>query len=131
MPVSLPASYNPLFAGVVLQATTPTTGVALINGTQDFLTWTAPNDGNLHRILVFGNKITTVNETGGTISAVLPPSINTTVIGATTAGTWPFGVFGGAQFYGCLVPAATQFKISQTAALTAGASKFYGEIWGS
>ena len=52
-------------AAMTLVATTGAAGVGLINGTQTILTWTAPNDGNLHYAQFCATMVVSVNQTGG------------------------------------------------------------------
>jgi hypothetical protein len=54
--------------GLILQATTGDTGFALVNGTPTILTWTSPNDGNLHRIDIVAALNVTSSVTGGKIT---------------------------------------------------------------
>ena len=48
-----------------LVATTGVNGFALQNGTPTILTWTPPNDGQVHRVLLIAQENVTVAETGG------------------------------------------------------------------
>lgn len=55
-------------ATLELVASTPAAGVALINGVQTIITWTAPNDGKLHWVLCIGRINITSAETGGDVN---------------------------------------------------------------
>lgn len=111
-------------------AATPFAGVPLINGTQNVLTWTAPNDGVMHRVLVMGTQHVTSTETGGTIN------LGVTLPDGTAASFQLFasGAATGAHnlsFETYLVAPNTTVTISQATALTAGAAKVWFELWGS
>jgi hypothetical protein len=111
--------------GMTLQATTGSAGVALINGTQVVVTWTAPTDGNLHVVAWSMLLHITSAETGG--------SMATGINGLYTAGNLSSGGAGtGWSQYGgtATVPSGDTWFISQTTALTAGAAIAYAQIWG-
>ena len=50
-----------------LVATTGVNGFMLQNATPNILSWTAPNDGNMHRLIVFATLHVTSSETGGKV----------------------------------------------------------------
>lgn len=115
--------------GLVDQASTPVAGTALINGTGAIITWTAPNDGKLHRALVLGLINVVTAETGGLVS-----------ITYTTASGNPFtlqmfppniATLGDTTFSGVMITvrANTTVSVTQGSALTAGAANVWAEIW--
>lgn len=113
------------------QVATPVAGFALQNGTPTILTWTAPNDGKLHRFEIFGTVSVTVAETGGAIlvSYTLPDGTNTahTVFpGGATVGDIP-PAFAGQV----IVKPGSVVTLFQNTALTLGAAVAWAEIWGS
>jgi hypothetical protein len=122
-----------------LKIATPAAGTALINGTPDILTWQAPNDGLLHRFVIFARLIVSADLTGGQIyvqlaNASLPHAGN----GSGTE-IWGSGKGGGdyflnrdgvSDFKSILGPGET-VKITQNTAVIAGAAVLYAEIWGS
>jgi hypothetical protein len=55
-------------APLSLVATTYIAGFTLINGTPIILTWTAPNDGNMHQVLLFGQLVVSSLQTGGAVN---------------------------------------------------------------
>jgi hypothetical protein len=55
-------------SGMILQATTGIAGFPLVNGTPTILTWTPPNDGNMHYALLMATLIVTVAQTGGIVT---------------------------------------------------------------
>ena len=103
-------------------------------GTPSILTWTAPSDGNLHRVLVFAVLHVTSNETGGqcSITVTLPDGTTSqkTVFSAAqnTGVFWPIS-FSYPQMQ--LIEAGTTVTVAQTSALTGGASTVWFELWGS
>lgn len=117
--------------GLKLVATTGPNGYVLQNGTANILTWTAPNDGQLHRFMVFSTLDVFSAETGGAIG------INYTVPGGGAqshtfyaAGLAP-AVPTSPAFPG-LAPAispGTTVTLTQSSALTAGAATLWAEIW--
>lgn len=119
--------------GMGLLAATPLTGVALVNGTQTFLTWTAPSDGQLHRVIVASVIHVTSAETGGQIQQIYTPFpggaphngvLFNAGLGSDTAGQVAAAIFSP------VAPGST-VTVSQTSALTAGAATLWAEIWGS
>ena len=113
-----------------LLATTGPAGFALQNGTPTILTWTAPNDGNLHRVTILINQIVTSAETGGAtgLSGLVSPN------GAShSPGLNPGGAGAGltqltSSFF---VEAGQTVTFAQTTALTVGAAVLWAELWGS
>ncbi len=114
-------------------ATTGNSGYTLINGTGTILTWTAPNDGNLHRVLIFGEINVTSLETGGQINVaytdvsgaaqnqqLLAAGLN---IGVTSFNSLPRQMI--------MIKPGVTVNLTQASALTGGASVLYSEIWGS
>lgn len=113
-----------------LQATTGTGGFALQNATPTIVTWTPPNDGQMHRFEVFGLVNITSGETGGQIKITFTdPGGNARSInlqaGSAAAGGQPFA----ACAYTCQGGSAV--SVVQATALTAGAAVAWAEIWGS
>lgn len=118
-------------AGMTLLATTGASGFALQNGTPTILTWTAPNDGQIHRIIASGSVYVSIAETGGhvTLGGTLP---NGQALNAQNISTGGFGV--GVVVSGPImtyIAAGTTVTVVQASALTAGAAVLFAEIWGS
>ena len=122
-------------AALQQQATTGTSGYALINGTGNIITWTAPSDGNLHRVVIVCTVHVTSTETGGelavslftpdgqnTVQAVLPANLSTGVYGLTG---------GAAGWNAVVIEAGSVFALRQFNALTAGAATVWAELWAS
>lgn len=115
--------------GAVLAASTPLTGYTLVNATNTtMLSWTSPNDGQIHRLtLVFILHVTS-SETGGAIA------FNSFVPDGTAIGAVPvsaggvvtgFGQFQREQLVG---PNVTS-TVVQTTALTVGAAVAWAQFW--
>jgi hypothetical protein len=122
------------YTGLALRAATPAAGVALVNGTPAILSWTTPNDGNLHRFQVFLSMDVISTYTGGQIVVTFTSPGGNSVAwgvyaaGAATGAGWNYGeIFLAPTF----VKAGTTVTISQGTALTAGAATLQAEIWGS
>jgi hypothetical protein len=123
---------NPIPSPVLQQllASTGMPGFPLVNATPNILAWTAPNDGNMHRIQVFGCVSVSSAETGGAITvAVHDPAgiLGTHTIQAGGAGA------GSANLTGepLVLAPGTTVTVAQGSALSAGAAVLYAEIWGS
>jgi hypothetical protein len=119
--------------GITLLAATPVAGYALVNGTGNILSWTAPNDGKLHRVFINAVLVVSSGETGGELDvSFTDPS------GASRQFLW-VGPNQSAGFTGpatldrsvFLVQAGTTVTLLQQTALTGGASTLWAEIWGS
>jgi hypothetical protein len=129
--VGLPAPAAPVEPFQLL-ATTGPAGYALVNGTGAIISWTAPGDGNLHRIGYVTIMDVTSAQTGGAVQLQFTDpagNANFHVIYAGALGT-------GDQFQSPsfnLIPVApgTTVTIAQSSAQTAGAAKLWAELWGS
>lgn len=120
---------NSTGSGPSLVATTGASGVALTNGYQNIVTWTAPNDGNLHTVTLIGDMNVTSTLTGGGVSLQFTTPagtvtytnfLNNGVVGDHQSSTQPL-----------LVKAGSEVILYQTSPMTAGAATVYIEIWGS
>jgi len=113
------------------QAATAAAGFALQNATPTIISWTAPSDGNLHRVQIFASMSVGSAETGGTVSYEgTNPDGSTFVHTLFTGGNaGPGEVQPSAQLR--IVKAGTTVSIVQTSALTSGAATVWAEIWGS
>lgn len=113
-----------------LQANIAAAGFALINGTQDIITWTAPNDGALHRFLVIGTIDVTVAETGGQIVVNFTAPDNTAAAGIQLfAGGRATGV--AQTTVNAQVKAGTTVAVHQQTALTVGTATLWADIYGA
>lgn len=115
-------------AVAVKQADIGAAGTALVNGTPTFLTWTAPNDGNMHQFTVSSFLSVASLETGGAVLCnYTGPGNNAT----------NFNVQPGAQAAGINATSNTRLcqpgstvSVAQNVALTAGAATLWAQIWG-
>lgn len=118
-------------SGGITIAETPATGVALINGTQTILTYTASATEGPHIIVAFvALKVVTTQLTGGTIkwSWTLPT-------GAVHTPTATTNIAVGTHVYAPtptpavrVLHAGDAITLEQTVAMTAGAAKVYAKI---
>jgi hypothetical protein len=113
-------------------AATSAAGYTLVNGTGTILSWTAPNDGALHRVMVVGTLHVTSAETGGTINVNFTApdgtsGANQALFSASHGG----GVFGPDKPGTLIVQAGTVVSVQQGSALTVGAAVLWAEIWAS
>jgi hypothetical protein len=116
--------------GMTLLAATPVTGYTLVNGTGTILTWTAPADGNMHRVLLTVEQVVTSLETGGAVTWTYKTMDGTSHVPTVLAG----GSAAGASITNAimyLVPAGVTVTLAQSSALSAGAATVWAEIWGS
>ena len=110
-------------------AATPAAGVALTGATPTFLTWTSPNDGNLHLVILFmGLQVTTLQVGGAVSFNWTEPS--------TTGGTPETVVlFAGGLAVGQnwttqlhIVPPNTTVTYTQSSAQTSGAAQTWASL---
>lgn len=118
--------------GLALAAATPSGGYALVNGTPNVITWTAPADGLEHRVSVAGQAHITSAATGGAVD------VNFTMPDGTSSGyTWINGGQGAGYSYSQYDPSTIVVKpgstvtVRQSSALTGGAVLLWAEIWAS
>jgi hypothetical protein len=111
-----------------LVATAGPAGFALQNATPAILTWTAPNDGQVHRVLVFAEVNVSVAETGGLVQAHMTDAGGTAGTLQLDAGGHGTGFFVSATRTLLVQPGST-LTISQDSALTVGAAAFFAELW--
>lgn len=116
-----------------LQASTGAGGFALQNGTPNIVSWTAPNDGALHRFVIFLYMFVTSATTGGAISIVFTDpggNAQSPVILSATQGGGAHGTTS-QGFEVIFAKAGTTVTISESSAMTAGAATVWAEIWAS
>jgi hypothetical protein len=115
--------------GLTLLATTGINGHALVNGTGTIISWTAPNDGQLHRVMVACQAFGASAIGGETAFSFTDPAGHAS--GAqllTSAG--PSGI-AYAQPWFIFVEANTTVTVTQFTALTGGSATVWPELWGS
>lgn len=120
------------FPTLAKQVSTPAAGYALVNSTGTIISWTAPNDGQNHRVTLFASLSVTSTETGGQIvcSYTAPDGTSTshTVYSAGQAAT---DVIVQGSPFSIIIRAGSTFSLIQNTALSVGASVLFAEIWGS
>lgn len=125
-----PFPNDPGLAIPVIQARTAPAGIALINGTQNFLSWTTPNDGQLHQAIVSATLVVTVSLTGGAI-VVRWVSGGQACISTLVTASAPAGDYGGTGSLTITADPGTTVTLAQLNAASAGAAQFYGAISGA
>lgn len=121
-------------SGLAQVATTGASGYALVNSTGTILSWTAPNDGNLHTVLVSGGMNVSGTPAGGRIYTTFvvggSSQTNMLLINPTSSGYWSMtsghntpGVVGF-----CCDPNTT-VTVQQGSALTSGTATLYATIF--
>jgi hypothetical protein len=127
-PVQVNASTVQAAGGIVRQSTTGTSGFPLQNATpSNIVSWTAPNDGQLHQALISATLVVASAETGGQVF------IRWTSGGAAqvfTVANANLGTGGVTYNNVCVVDPGATIHIDQNTALTAGAATMYAVIAG-
>lgn len=122
--------------GLTAVASTGAAGFALTNGTPTILTWTAPNDGNLHYAIFAGSLFVSSSDTGGTVVFTWtdPGSGGSSTLFAAGLAAGKRTPGGTSTMFGATnivsVSPGTTVAVSQSTALTAGAATVYGAILG-
>jgi hypothetical protein len=111
-------------------------GFALQNATPTILapSWVAPNDGNMHRILIYSQLVVSSTETGGIILVNFTDPSGTARARTLFAGTLVAAYYtpnGDSPATPFNIAPNTGISIVQNSALSAGAATFWAEIWGS
>lgn len=123
-------SFTPFVPPLAPVASTGVAGFTKVNGTPNIITWTAPNDGAIHRFLIIASETVTATETGGAVS-----STHTAPGGGVQAGVGNIFAGGKAagtahQLDGATCQAGSTVTVQQTTALTAGGpTVVWAEIW--
>lgn len=114
---------------MALQGTTGDAGYTLVNGTGVIISWTAPNDGNMHRVMVFSWLNVTVTEVGGNIQLSYTGPTGGVNNSGYQSGSQNANVYVQSAFH--LVAPGSTVSLQQQTALTGGTAVFYAELWGS
>lgn len=125
--------FNPFSSTLALGvlATTGDVGFPLQNATPTILTWTAPNDGNLHRVIVVGELVVTSIQTGGAVSLNFTDPGGTARIRTVWAGGLAAGYNNVPVGLQQVVEPGSTVTITQSSAQTVGAATMWLEMWGS
>lgn len=124
-----PAAAPP--AALALAADTGADGFPLVNDTPGIVSWTVPDDGQLHLVQVIANASVTASETGGAVGVTwTSPDGGTqewTVIPGDQADLgWDYAL---SQLPAVLVAPGTAVTVAQATALTAGAATVWAQVW--
>ncbi len=125
----LAADAGHVHAGFSLLAGTSLAGYPLVNGTGTILSWTAPDDGQLHRVSVAGSLNVNSAETGGLVQLVAVDPAG----GTSYSEVAPAGAAAGSHVVATpivIVGPGTVVAVKQESALTAGAATLWAELWG-
>jgi hypothetical protein len=117
--------------GLALQATTGAAGFALQNATPTIITWTPPNDGNLHRVILFLTQLVTVGTTGGQINLNFNDPSGGAQSRQVQTGTHGTGFIAPLAPMYFTVQANVAVALIQQSAMSGGACTVYAELWGS
>lgn len=123
-------------AGIMtLQATTGNTGYTLVNSTGTVITYTTPNDGNVHRVILYALIHVSSNETGGQITITYTgpqagATVHTTTVFAAALSSDTAGQPAASPIQ-VIVGPNTAVSVLQATALSGGAAVAWCELWGS
>jgi len=124
-----------LIPGLALQAATPAAGYPLVNGTGTILSWTTPNDGAQHRIMLFSSILVASTETGGLIQIRwqgpgATANQDTQIFAANLTGQTASQPPSNQPTLLVVQPNYTVL-LRQASAMTAGSATLYAELWGA
>jgi hypothetical protein len=124
----------PIFQPVTqlfLQAATPLAGFPLQNATPTILSWTAPNDGQLHYATFIGSLSVTTLEVGGAVNFQWTSGgqVGSHPIWAAAQATG--AVLQPANCYTVAIDPGTTVSVLQSSALTSGQAAVLGAIFGA
>jgi hypothetical protein len=117
------ATYN----SPAVQTQTAVAGFALQNATPTLLTWTAPNDGAMHLVTVYGSVRVSVAQTGGAIGITATDPGGNALTPALDTGGHATGQFSFTART-LLVQAGSTVTVAQTSAMTAGTALAWAAI---
>lgn len=115
---------------LTLQNSTQLAGFTLQNATPNIISWSVPNDGQVHRFAVYGQVRVTSAETGGAIQVAYTYPDGSAVTDSLDAG----GHAATHQTFSVrliMCAPGTAVTVQQSSALSAGAAVAWAEIWGS
>jgi hypothetical protein len=112
-------------------ASTGLLGFTLQNATPTIMSWTAPNDGNMHRVYFYGELIVSTAQTGGVISLQITDPGGTPRTRTIFSGGLGLGYNPPNNGIQCVVAPGTLVSVVETTAQSLGAAVLYGELWGS
>lgn len=127
-----PGATRPVFAGPLsLLVTTDVGGFAYVNGTPTILSWTAPQDGQLHRVCVFAGGQVGVTQVGGAVTLAAQNPSGGNAVTQLDPGGHAVGaiVFATPKFL--IVESGGLVTVQQSSAMTSGTATLWAELWGS
>jgi hypothetical protein len=111
--------------GFTTVAATALAGFTMTSGTPTILTYTTPNDGRPHQVLITGTMHVTVATTGGAVQAVYSaPDGLVTFTAAVSSATQAVGAHPAGGVTATVAPNTT-ITISQSSGVSAGAAKIW------
>lgn len=124
------SGFTPFTTPLGLVGSTGAAGYTLVNGTGLIpgLSYQAPSDGQPHYVIMAGEIVVSVAETGGGIQANFTPPTG----GPTTLQMAGGGLAVGARAFSntvLMVAPGSLTTIAQSAALTAGAAVLFAGLW--
>jgi len=109
-------------------ADTGASGYTLVNGTGNIITWTAPNDGNLHTAVLVVSWEVSSSETGGQMTwGTTMPGGHSPTLSVSAGGQGAGGYLLAAEGMAVAPNATATFR--QASALSGGAAIAYAQIW--
>jgi hypothetical protein len=108
-------------------------GFALQNATPNILTWTAPNDGQMHRVVVISEMNVTSAQTGGEVNLSFNEPDGTLRSRLLYSGGLAAGFVqpsGNTPTLTLVAPGSVVILLQATAQ-TAGTAVLWAELWGS
>lgn len=115
--------------GLAVKTSTPVAGYTLVNATGVILSWTAPNDGNIHLVQLATALRVTSPETGGQIQFKFSsPDGTAGGVSQVSGGGLAAGVYNGSAIPVTMVGPNTTVTVEQTSALSIGAAQFWARI---
>lgn len=128
------AQINPpptIIPGLAQQAAITTlAGFSLQDATPTILSWTAPNDGKPHPVLIFATLHVTSSTTGGEVDLDFTTPDGTSTAQEIFSGTQSSGVPWANTEVTVMCEPGSTVSIKQSTAVTLGAAAFWGQIWG-
>lgn len=126
------AIQSPFGAGLELQASTGEAGFTLQPALTPILSWTTPNDGQLHRVVLFFILDVSAALTGGIIQFLVPDPLGNNSNTDPGPGGSAAGVHGNVTGQSTFMagPGKT-VTLTQESGVTAGAGVVWAEIWGA
>lgn len=116
-------------AALTLVASTGAAGYPLVNGTGTIISWAAPADAALHRVMVVFDIDVASGQTGGTVTLAGTLPSGTQYFWQLAPGGSPSGYVYSTAGMIRTVKAGTTLTLSQSSAQTGGAATVWAEMW--